>query len=154
VKYSIAQPITYWGGKIEMSEHSIGEVLKQARMEKGLSLREAADKSGLSHSYIRYLENDERPGSNSPINATPETLKKLSEAYGVQYEDLMKIAGYLSDKGNISKSAQQLMEEYEYYLESYKTMQSALQKIANGCDNPQEVAKEALKEVTGEDTWE
>lgn len=74
----------------------IGEFLKKLRTEKKLSFREASDKSGLSHSYIRYLEAGKRPGSNTPINPTPDTLKKLADAYKHPYEDLMMIAGYIS----------------------------------------------------------
>ncbi|WP_138752783.1 helix-turn-helix domain-containing protein [Paenibacillus sinopodophylli] len=74
----------------------IGEYLKKLRTQLKLSFREAAEKSGLSHSYIRYLEEGKRPGSNSPINPTPETLKKLSEAYNHMYEDLLFRAGYLN----------------------------------------------------------
>lgn len=44
----------------------------------------------------------------------------------------------------------QLWDEYIYYSDSYKTLTAAMEKIADGCDNPQEVAKETLKVVTGE----
>jgi transcriptional regulator with XRE-family HTH domain len=73
----------------------IGEFLKELRTEKGLKFREAAEKSGLSHSYIRYIEIGKRPGSGTPINPTPDTLKRLADAYDYPYEKLLEIAGYL-----------------------------------------------------------
>jgi transcriptional regulator with XRE-family HTH domain len=63
-----------------------------------MSLREASQKSGLSHSYIAALEQDKRPGTKAPISPSPESLKRLSEAYGFPYEELMIKAGYLSEE--------------------------------------------------------
>ena len=63
-----------------------------------MTFREAAERSGLSHSYIRYLEMGKRPGSNTPINPTPETLESLSKAYNYPYKDLMIKAGYIKEE--------------------------------------------------------
>lgn len=60
-----------------------------------LSLREAAEKSGLSHAYIRDLELGKNRKTKSPINPTPETIRRLAEAYNYDYEELMQKAGYL-----------------------------------------------------------
>lgn len=80
-----------------MSE--IGVFLRGLRGK--MSLREASQKSGLSHSYIAALEQDKRPGTNAPISPSPESLKRLAEAYGYPYEELMRKAGYLNDEGKI-----------------------------------------------------
>lgn len=71
----------------------LGKVLKLLRGN--LSLREAAKKSGLSHNYLSIVEKGVDPRTGSPVNPTPDTLKKLSEAYGFPYQDLMVIAGYI-----------------------------------------------------------
>lgn len=60
-----------------------------------MSLREAAYKSGLSHAYIRDLELERNRSTNDKIKPSPDTLKKLSEAYNFSYTDLMVKAGYL-----------------------------------------------------------
>ncbi|MDD9265764.1 helix-turn-helix domain-containing protein [Paenibacillus sp. GCM10023248] len=60
-----------------------------------MSLREAANKSGLSHAYIRDLELERNRSTNEKINPSPVTLKKLSDAYNIPYTDLMEKAGYL-----------------------------------------------------------
>lgn len=77
---------------------TIGEFLRELRGK--MSLREASEKSGLSHSYIRYLEKSSRPGTNTPINPTPDTLKALAKAYKYNYRDLMKKAGYMDEHQN------------------------------------------------------
>lgn len=80
---------------------TIGDFLKELRGK--MSFREASEKTGLSHSYIRYLEIGKRPGSNTPIKPTPETLKSLAKAYNYSYDELMRKAGYLDKKDLITK---------------------------------------------------
>jgi transcriptional regulator with XRE-family HTH domain len=60
-----------------------------------MSLREAAKKSGLSHAYIRDLELEKNRSTNEKITPSPDTLQKLSNAYGYLYKDLMIKAGHL-----------------------------------------------------------
>lgn len=62
-----------------------------------MSLREAAQKSGLSHAYIRDLELEKNRSTNDKIKPSPETLKKLSDAYNYSYTELMRKAGYLRE---------------------------------------------------------
>ncbi|TVY06690.1 helix-turn-helix domain-containing protein [Paenibacillus cremeus] len=60
-----------------------------------MSLREAARKSGLSHAYIRDLELERNRSTNDRITPSPDTLQKLSAAYGYPYTELMIKAGHL-----------------------------------------------------------
>jgi transcriptional regulator with XRE-family HTH domain len=69
--------------------------LKKIREAKGFSLREAAKRSGLSHSYINSLEKGEHPNTKAPINPTPDILKRLAAAYNCDYIELMEAAGYV-----------------------------------------------------------
>lgn len=72
---------------------SFGKFLEILRGK--MSLREAAQKSGLSHAYIRDLELERNRSTNDKIKPSPDTLKKLSEAYNISYTELMGKAGYL-----------------------------------------------------------
>lgn len=56
---------------------------------KGFTIRELADRSGVSAAYISQLENGNR-GVPSP-----DVLMKLSEGLNIPYTELMQIAGYL-----------------------------------------------------------
>lgn len=69
-----------------------------------MSLREAARKSGLSHAYIRDLELERNRSTNDKITPSPDTLQKLSVAYGYPYTELMVKAGHLS-RGDITKTS-------------------------------------------------
>ncbi|NHN31355.1 helix-turn-helix domain-containing protein [Paenibacillus agricola] len=63
-----------------------------------MSLREAAKKSGLSHAYIRDLELEKNRSTNEKITPSPDTLQKLSNAYGYLYRDMMIKAGHLVEQ--------------------------------------------------------
>lgn len=76
-----------------MSE--LGDLLKELRGKR--SLREIADITELSHTYISDIEKGYRRGTKKPIHPSPETLKRLAEAYNYPYEDLMKKAGYIEE---------------------------------------------------------
>lgn len=71
---------------------SFGEYLKQIRLEKSISQRELAEKSGISNAEISRLESGERQ------KPSPDALKAIAPILGVTYEDLMDKAGYLSNK--------------------------------------------------------
>lgn len=62
-----------------------------------LSLRDAAERSGLSHTYIRDLELGINRKTKAPIIPTPETIKRLARAYNYSYEELLMIAGIIDD---------------------------------------------------------
>nr|WP_019534966.1 helix-turn-helix transcriptional regulator [Paenibacillus ginsengihumi] len=65
------------------------EQLRDMRKMKGFTIRELADRSGVSAAYISQLENGNR-GVPSP-----DVLMKLSEGLNIPYTELMQIAGYL-----------------------------------------------------------
>ncbi|MFD1423398.1 helix-turn-helix domain-containing protein [Laceyella tengchongensis] len=75
--------------------NELGELLKELRGKQ--SLRDIAEKTGLSHTYIRDVENGVRRASNTPIKPSPTALKKFSQVYDYPYEELMKKAGYLEE---------------------------------------------------------
>ncbi|WP_135554254.1 helix-turn-helix domain-containing protein [Paenibacillus cymbidii] len=70
--------------------------LKDLRRLKGYTIREVADRSGVSAAYISQLENGHR-GVPSP-----DVLMKLSEGLNASYEALMQAAGYLEPSGGQS----------------------------------------------------
>ena len=70
-----------------------GEILVELRTRKGLSGRQVAKRSGLSHTYISDLE--KRPGKLEGISLA--TVEKLARAYGVTTMDMIAIARGLHD---------------------------------------------------------
>ena len=76
--------------------NELGELLRKLRGKK--SLREVSELTQISHTYISDIEKGFRRGTKKPINPSPDTLKKLSEAYHYSYEEILKVAGYIEDK--------------------------------------------------------
>jgi transcriptional regulator with XRE-family HTH domain len=61
--------------------------LRQLREQRGWSLREAAQASGLSNGYISLLEN------GRVENPSATVLARLAKGYGVSVEAMLKAAG-------------------------------------------------------------
>lgn len=71
---------------------TLGQVLKKARADVGLSQRaiEQATGKAVSNAYLSQLE------SGKVTNPSPHVLKVLSQALSISYETLMERAGYAS----------------------------------------------------------
>lgn len=64
-----------------MSNNTTGKVLKEARLKKGLTQGELAEKSGIHpNTYARIERDEQEPGF--------ETVKKLAKALGLKLEDI------------------------------------------------------------------
>jgi transcriptional regulator with XRE-family HTH domain len=72
-----------------MDTEKLGDRLRQVRNVRGMSLREAAEKAGISTAYLQKLEQDR---VRSP---SPNVLYSLAEQLKVPYSELMKLAGYV-----------------------------------------------------------
>lgn len=99
------------------------------KLRGGMTFREAAEKSGVSHAYIRYLEIGKRPGTNTPINPSPDMLRGLAKAYNHPFKDLMVRAGYS-------------YEDYE--LEEINQTDDIKKKLLEGFDKLSEDDKKYL----------
>jgi transcriptional regulator with XRE-family HTH domain len=69
-----------------LSSH--GELIKKARLEKGYTLRQLAEKIGFSHDYIHGIEKGRQRGSF-------QILVKLAEALDIPKESLLDQVGLL-----------------------------------------------------------
>jgi transcriptional regulator with XRE-family HTH domain len=98
---------------------NINRFLKELRGRRKYTLREASVRSGLSHSYISSLENGKHPKTKAPINPSPESLKRLAEAYNYDYDTLMKIAGYI--EGNSEEDYVMSESSYDMAIKEAET---------------------------------
>jgi transcriptional regulator with XRE-family HTH domain len=67
---------------------TLGEFLRKARNDAGLSLRDVEGETDVSNAYLSQLEG-EKIKQPSPV-----VLHKLSNLYGVAYAAVMRLAGY------------------------------------------------------------
>ena len=79
-----------------------------------------AEKADISHSEVHRIENGERTNPSVPV------LNALAEALGVSKDELLRIAGYKSDDGDIP-----LIEKMFPDLKTEKQQETA-QKIIDG----------------------
>lgn len=89
----------------------LGDLLRGLRGKR--SLREISKRSGVSHNYLNIVEKGVDPRSGTPVEPSPETLKKLANAYDYDYEKLMIAAGYLSNDTAAETKVNNIKEETE-----------------------------------------
>lgn len=90
-----------------MKPGSLGNWLDEQCKRQGLSLRQAAEKTGLSHATIRDIRNN---GS-----ASAESIKKLAQTFGgenherlVLEDKLLVLAGYRTQRSQEEETSQPL----------------------------------------------
>lgn len=101
-----------------MEGKQFGSFIRALRKKKGFTVNQLALYSGVSSAQISRIENGLRGVPK------PETIKKLSEALGHPYEDLMQVAGYIDD--NTKTDLPALTEKDE------RDIQKELEKIIKG----------------------
>ena len=99
---------------------ALGDFIKERRLAKEWSKRKLAEKADISHSEVHRIENGERTNPSVPV------LNALAEALGVSKDELLRIAGYKSDDGDIP-----LIEKMFPDLKTEKQQETA-QKIIDG----------------------
>lgn len=81
--------------------NELGHFLEELRGK--MSLREAAEKSGLSHTYIRDLELGVNRKTKAPIRPSADTLRQLAMAYNHPAIHLLKKAGYIDSDETLDR---------------------------------------------------
>jgi transcriptional regulator with XRE-family HTH domain len=85
-----------------MAPRRLGDVLKAARAEQGLTLREVESRTGVSNAHISQLEN------HVITKPDPAMLFPLAEVYELDYYELLELAGY-GERENSSGRERQRM---------------------------------------------
>lgn len=99
---------------------TLGEFVRERRLFKEWSKRALAEKAGISHSEVHRIENGERTNPSVPV------LNALAEALGVPKDDILRLAGYKADDGDVP-----LIEKVFPDLKTEK-QQKVAQKIIDG----------------------
>lgn len=80
-----------------MEQPAFGTYLKQQREHKQWSINQLAEAAGISNSQISRIENGLRGVPK------PSTLRKIADALGVSYTEMMKNAGYWGDHDSVEQ---------------------------------------------------
>ena len=70
---------------------TLGDIIKNYRKNKDISMQDFADKANLSKSYISMLENNKNPSTGLPITPTLPTIKSIASAMGLSFDELFSI---------------------------------------------------------------
>ena len=126
--------------------NDLGELLRELRGKR--SLREIGELTELSHTYISDVEKGYRRGTKKPINPSPETLKRLADAYNYPYEKLLNVAGYLKqEEKEIEIDGQIIHIPAEAYMVFQEIMKHPV-AFENLKKDPQKHVKQMIR------TWE
>lgn len=68
---------------------NLGQVLAKKRKENGWSFRDAEKATGISNAHLVQIEN------GTIARPSPTVLYALAEGYGLEYEELMRLAGHV-----------------------------------------------------------
>lgn len=69
---------------------TLGDILKQYRVDNNISMDEFVKKSSLSKGYISMLENNINPRNNKPIAPTLPTIRKVAIGMNMDVDTLLK----------------------------------------------------------------
>lgn len=77
-------------------QQEVGEAIKAAREERGMSRRKASKLAGVSEARLRQIENgvQYRDGMEMPAVSTPETLVRIAIAVGLEAAPVLELAGF------------------------------------------------------------
>lgn len=67
----------------------LGEIIKSYRAQSKLTMRELAERCGVSHSYIAMLESEKNSKTGEPITPSLITLKKIADGLGITLNELI-----------------------------------------------------------------
>jgi transcriptional regulator with XRE-family HTH domain len=77
-----------------VDKQEFGEKIKQIRESKNISVRQAAIKADMSHSYLSQIENGLREIPSKKV------LIKMAKGLRMTETEIFKIAGFIPDDGN------------------------------------------------------
>jgi transcriptional regulator with XRE-family HTH domain len=122
-----------------------GSYLRELRKTKKLTIRQLDTYSGVSNSYISQMERGER-GVPSP-----DILLKLSKPLGVEYAELMRVAGYITENTNTSPLNELVSANYNVGDPGTGEREQFIQQFLKDFNQLSEEAKKQIHELIK--TW-
>ena len=88
----------------------IGPYLKQLRIERRMTLREAAEQAHLSNAYLSQIETGARGAPSA------KHLRHLAIVYAVPVRELFEMAGYLDEPELRESEEEQVNRAFEFVM--------------------------------------
>lgn len=118
----------YDGVVTEKDAKKLGTTLKAVRDMLGRSLKAVAEPAGISVAYLVKLEKGE------VTTPSPHVLHRLAEALGVEYVELMRLAGYVVPEvdGPRSNALAQALSSQDLTEEEGRAVAAFLELLRSG----------------------
>lgn len=105
-----------------MSKNPLGDYIRTKRNELNLSQNQLAKRAGVSHSYIKQLEEGLNPSTGRPISPTAATFAKLAKGLSrpsepVDVDALLRIARGESPEPPSKEAPRPLLAEVNHFSE-------------------------------------
>lgn len=84
---------------IIMKENKLGNILKELRAQRRMSLREFSRYLDISHTYLDKLEKGMDARTHKEIAPTIDTLIKISEGTNIPLKEFLQRCGYIDNTG-------------------------------------------------------
>ncbi|KKO50966.1 helix-turn-helix domain-containing protein [Paenibacillus sp. DMB20] len=128
-------------------EQSFGSYLKELREHRGISINQLAQAAEISGSQISRIENGLRGVPKPP------TIRKIADALGSSYEELMSRAGYLDSENNLEEEQIPDWATYRDKRDFKKMLEDDGELMFDGIPLDQE-DKQRIKDVLTGLFWE
>lgn len=129
--------------------NGLGEFLQNCRKKHNLSLRDFAEKLGISHSYLNRLENGYDIRSGKPVTPTVETLHQIAQSLNMDLGEILEISGYSVGETYVEKDGSVTTDYYppkqnENSFEAQNDTERRLLMLCRKAGDVSEDEKEAI----------
>lgn len=107
---------------------SFGERIFNERAARGWSLRQAAARIGISHTYLAAIERESDPRTGNPVTPSPDSLLKICNAYGIPFRETEKVFTSVNEGDMIKFLITQLRMLRKSDAKMYKTVLTEAEK--------------------------
>ena len=121
-------------------ENKIGNTIKEARINKGLTLQEVADEIGCSASYIHRIESGSRKGFNYQI------YSKLTELLDIENPDKISTIERRSELEQLLQNNKEARLKLKFTIE---TAFESINKVLGDLTLIEEELEEKISDIIG-----
>lgn len=133
-------------------ENGLGKFLQNYRKEHDLSLRDFAEKLGISHSYLNRLENGYDIRSGKPVTPTVETLQQIARSLNMDLGEILEISGYTVGETYVEKDGSVTTDYFppKQNDDSFKAQNDAERRLLMLCRKAGDVSEDEKEAIVNQ----
>lgn len=115
-----------------MTSREFGAYIKELRVNKGLSLREAAKRIDINHMRLSEIESGKSRGTGRDTRPRREVVIRMAEVYEVPVNTLLEKAGFAAFRSEADARENLLIDLFRELSEDQQEMVIRLLRAARG----------------------